>query len=1416
MRYHRPAYPGLPLKLAAFAGLFLFLTLPIVGVIGSQPPPETNGLVFNGDWTVSGTEVQSDIQILVRGDLTVMPGGSLTLNRVNLSLEEPTDLARLIRVREGGSLRIMGGSITSSTPGKRLWIEAFSGSTFSVDGVIFSALGGTISGREGIVSWANNLVVQRSTFMDYYVGLRILGGRTLTIANNSFLKSRGDANSYVVSVKSASDVKIIDNYIWPQVDTGVLYVRSGRNSISRNHFRVLAYGTEQFPVLLGYDLGSSQGTDDTTFSYNTIEGAGLTVFASSRVKILNNRIDMTGIHQYGILAMVLEGDPLSLWMTDILVENNFITNFTRYAIRLEHNVTRSMVRGNIISQPTATMWGEYYGIYIIRALNNITVSRNFINMYQPDPSAFTTGISLESRVHDSIVDGNTILDANQNAINVQGDEGVLVPAPSYLIGPSFRNRVSNNTINFLRPITQTANLIVAIVTWLWSNYTVIENNTILNCSRANSASWYNGAAILTSSSYQRIRNNRIDDATYGVVFRRFTYNHEDPAFGQFNRSGNVVYGNIMTRISKSLVVSDESDTFGPIRNVVLAVGDRIVDGLPEMQFESMNPIRSLWWSSANGTFTAGMMTSIAASRRMERVQTSIPFNGPSVKWTVSGFLDPGGNRYDNYSVSGFPPAGWSYQIKTLSATRHAVSVPEKRAEYNVSIQSQTGWRNSTVSSTDSATLSFEAQDTGLLKVRAAFSRQLPPPPPVSGSAVIGTDPDGLQVIVDGTARTSPYTTSWSTAESHTIDVPSPQSSGTDTMNNWGQWSDGGAKSHAVNLEIDYSNVIYPGRTVTSYPYSGGPYSTYLFNSPNRFKETLSGSIFSVSWTWWFPGSVEMDFAVYSDTNCDDVYLQSDSVSGLQGATAQHPESFTIDSPAPGCYWVHAAAPDLTIASKFDESRQVKTTAAPTRFTAYFVRDFKIRLETQPSAFGIRIDGGWHSTPVDSWFRESSTHELYVDPTNGALNFASWNDGVKFNLRNVVVTGPATFVASYTETPVPFTATAQADVHSGVAPMSVNFTAGASGGSPPYSYYWDFADGSPPSTEQNPGHWFNSSGTFVVIATIADQDANSAQISNTIMTSSTPLVLEKCVAIPEDSWVQVGKIQQFTAMGFTADGTEIPSTTSTWSVVGSMGNVSITGLFTATAAGSGTVTAVVSYGGASRSCSSSVTVVAVAVPTVTISSPLEGQMVSSNILDVRGSSTDADLVQVRLVGGGWQTASGTSSWTTNFDITALQGVVVVEARSFSGSIESNHATVTIQVWLFISVFNPFEGETISGLFNLTGRAAPGSVVVISVDGGEWFNASIDAAGSWAYGLDTHALYDGIHLLGFKAVIGLRQSSVVVKRVTVDNTPPARPGEVDFQTIIFLLVIVLLIVVAALVARRRRRMKRLAQTKPKIVR
>ena len=95
---------------------------------------------------------------------------------------------------------------------------------------------------------------------------------------------------------------------------------------------------------------------------------------------------------------------------------------------------------------------------------------------------------------------------------------------------------------------------------------------------------------------------------------------------------------------------------------------------------------------------------------------------------------------------------------------------------------------------------------------------------------------------------------------------------------------------------------------------------------------------------------------------------------------------------------------------------------------------------------------------------------------------------------------------------PLVASASASPASGSAPLHVTFGATASGGTPPYTYDWDFGDGTPHGTVQNPTHDYASAGSFPVTLHVLDAQSQSASDAHLTIAVTQP-VLNNVYVIP---------------------------------------------------------------------------------------------------------------------------------------------------------------------------------------------------------------------------------------------------------------------------------------------------------------
>lgn len=93
------------------------------------------------------------------------------------------------------------------------------------------------------------------------------------------------------------------------------------------------------------------------------------------------------------------------------------------------------------------------------------------------------------------------------------------------------------------------------------------------------------------------------------------------------------------------------------------------------------------------------------------------------------------------------------------------------------------------------------------------------------------------------------------------------------------------------------------------------------------------------------------------------------------------------------------------------------------------------------------------------------------------------------------------------------ARASATPSDGVAPLSVLFNGTASGGIPPYTFAWGFADGTPHSAVRNPTHTFVDAGTYTVTLWLTDTDGGNATSTTTVVVSAPPASLAALIAGP---------------------------------------------------------------------------------------------------------------------------------------------------------------------------------------------------------------------------------------------------------------------------------------------------------------
>jgi PKD repeat protein len=152
--------------------------------------------------------------------------------------------------------------------------------------------------------------------------------------------------------------------------------------------------------------------------------------------------------------------------------------------------------------------------------------------------------------------------------------------------------------------------------------------------------------------------------------------------------------------------------------------------------------------------------------------------------------------------------------------------------------------------------------------------------------------------------------------------------------------------------------------------------------------------------------------------------------------------------------------------------------------------------------------------VLSWTVSDNASWLTCSPTsgsgNGRITVAANSAGLSVGTYNGTITVAASGAANSPQNisitlnisahPPPLSAQAQASPTSGYAPLTVNFTGSAAGGTSPYSYRWTFGDGGS-STTQNASHTYSTIGNYTANLTVTDNASANASATVSIVVGS---------------------------------------------------------------------------------------------------------------------------------------------------------------------------------------------------------------------------------------------------------------------------------------------------------------------------
>ncbi|MCK5291469.1 MAG: hypothetical protein KAR39_05595 [Thermoplasmata archaeon] len=221
------------------------------------------------------------------------------------------------------------------------------------------------------------------------------------------------------------------------------------------------------------------------------------------------------------------------------------------------------------------------------------------------------------------------------------------------------------------------------------------------------------------------------------------------------------------------------------------------------------------------------------------------------------------------------------------------------------------------------------------------------------------------------------------------------------------------------------------------------------------------------------------------------------------------------------------------------------------------------------------------------------------------------------------------------------------------------------------------------------------------------------------------------------------------------------------------------------------------------------------PSITITSPTNGQVINEGTTQIQGTATDPDgdgqitSVLIDIDGQGWQKATGTISWSYVWDTSSLSpGIHSVHVQAFDGKNTSNVAWVTVIVEdtsqpennaPSVTITNPTSAPSLflsDGSVLVEGSASDpdgdGQIesVEIKIDGGGWQSATGTAAWNFTWNWDPDSWYFGHHTVQARAYDGTTYSEIDLVVVHIQEDDVA--GTLDLLPWLLLMIIVILAV------------------------
>lgn len=233
-----------------------------------------------------------------------------------------------------------------------------------------------------------------------------------------------------------------------------------------------------------------------------------------------------------------------------------------------------------------------------------------------------------------------------------------------------------------------------------------------------------------------------------------------------------------------------------------------------------------------------------------------------------------------------------------------------------------------------------------------------------GLVRITSEPESLEVIVDGVTQLVPQDFAWEPGSRHTLTAPSPQLRGT-TRYTFQFWNDGGGQSHGVTVQ---GEAVFVAHYQTEY------YLATACAPPE------GGTVFPAPPGQWVASGESALIAAIPDTARG--YLFASWSGDHQGRA--NPDTLTINGP-----------------------RQV---------VANFIMVGRTRVSTVPEGLRVIADGMVYTAPREFTWEPGSTHTIAVESPQPAgpgvrYVFKQWSDGGPQS-HSIIASGTAVYTAYF--------------------------------------------------------------------------------------------------------------------------------------------------------------------------------------------------------------------------------------------------------------------------------------------------------------------------------------------------------------------------------------------------------------------